>query len=183
MTALSRLFARRRVGLALLLTLACVIVSGWGALRLFNYSLPMYTEDFPTAAESGRGDKAMALYNEGLLWYKQKNFKNAQEALGEAYSAMTEENTSPTGPDPVLAGKVQFLLGLSCEKDKQVQQAIDAYKQSLRHDPTNLEAKYNLERLLKGAEGKGQGGAGEGPGNKPGDKPGPGSSNQGKKGI
>lgn len=189
MTALSRTITRHRVGLALTTVFLALVLFGYGAWRLLSYSLPMYQEDFPAAAEYKNGNVALALYDAGLQAFKDGDFDGAQELLTKAYSAMTEEKQSLTqaalGVDHKLAAQVQFLLAVTLERKKQKFMAIEAYQQALRHDPSHMEAKYNLERLLmaRGGQGAGEGdGKGDGQG-KPGDKTGSGRSQEGRKGI
>jgi len=171
---------RRRVLLGCVATIAFAGVFLLGMLRLFNYTLPLYIGNPVSASESGYGDPVVALYDAALQSYQAEDFEGASKLASKAYSKMSEEHgaIATTARAQKTAGDIQFLLGLSREKVKRQQQAIEAYEQALRHDPDNLPAKYNLERLLKA-----QGGAGGAGGQQPGQKPGGGSSHQGKKGI
>ncbi|MBS1994541.1 MAG: hypothetical protein JSS83_28710 [Cyanobacteria bacterium SZAS LIN-3] len=172
---------KRRVLLAGLATIAFVGVFVLGILRLFNYTLPLYIGNPVSASESGYGDPVVALYDAALRTYQAQDYEAAGKLAAQAYSKMSEEHGA-IGTDArsqKVAGDIQFLLGLTCEKVKQQQQAIEAYEQALRHTPDNLPAKYNLERLLKAQQGGGAGGGGQ----QPGQKPGGGASHQGKKGI
>jgi tetratricopeptide (TPR) repeat protein len=185
---------KRRGLLAGVATLAFLGVFALGVLRLINYTLPLYIGDPTSAAQSGYGDPVVAYYNAALASYKAEDYDGAVKVASQAYSKLTEEKGAIAQTDRVQkeAGDIQFLLGLIREKNKQQSQAIEAYKQALRHNPNHLAAKYNLERLLKPQGGGGAGGTGDGkggqqpgqqPGDKPGQQPGGGASHQPKKGI
>jgi tetratricopeptide (TPR) repeat protein len=184
---------KRRGLLAGVATLAFLGVFVLGVLRLINYTLPLYIGDPASAAQSTYGDPVVAYYNAALASYKAEDYDGAVKMASQAYSKLTEEKGAIAQTDRVQkeAGDIQFLLGLIREKNKQQSQAIEAYKQALRHNPNHLAAKYNLERLLKPQGGGGAGGPGDGkggqqpgqPGDKPGQQPGGGASHQPKKGI
>lgn len=190
---------KRRGFLAGVATLAFLGVFALGVVRLVNYTLPFYIGDPVSAAQSGYGDPVVAYYNAALASYKAQDYDGAIKMASQAYSTLTAEKGSISQSQRVQkeAGDIQFLLGLCRERNKQPDQAIDAYEQALRHNPNHLPAKYNLERLLKpqggggaGGPGSGQGQGGQQPGQQPGDgkgqpgqQPGGGASHQPKKGI
>jgi tetratricopeptide (TPR) repeat protein len=186
------LFKRR----GLLAGLACLLFVGVFALgikHVVEYTLPFYFGDPLVASQADSGEKAVALYDAALAHYRAKDYDGAIQLSTQAYSALTAEKgaIAETPRAQMQAAEIQFLLGLSYDRNKKQQQAIDAYEQALRHNPSHLDAKYNLERLLKpsgGGGGGGAGGDGQGQGqgqngNQPGQQPGGGASHQGKKGI
>lgn len=172
-----------RVSLSLCALLIALVGVYFAGRSIYSYSLPMQQGDYLTAAQNSEGsERALALYDAGLVLYRAKDFENSRVALTEAYSSLSAKHGQIGKSDLPLAGKIQFLLGLVSERTDQGQLAIDAYKDALRHDPTNLPAKYNLERLLtkQAQEGSGQG---EGKDGKPGTNPSSGAGKSGNKGI
>lgn len=136
-----------RVQLASLGIMVCVVALLFGVFRFFDYSLPMNTHDFRGAAGASVGDQPTALYDWSLQLYQQQRYKQAIEVATEAQNQLTKK-TGAVPPDQVdLAAKIQMMIGICNEYEKQYRLAISAYEESLRADPDNLAAKYNLERL------------------------------------
>jgi hypothetical protein len=136
-----------RVQLASLGIMACVVALLFGVYRFFDYSLPMNTHDFRGAAEASVGDQPTALYDWSLQLYREQRYKLAIEVATEAQNQLTKK-TGAVPPDQLdLAAKIQMMIGVCNEYEKQYRLAISAYEESLRADPDNLAAKYNLERL------------------------------------
>ena len=79
-------------------------------------------------------------YNLGNALYKENAFK---ESLG-AYS-----RGAKAPKDPAFASRAFYNLGNALYRNQDPPQAIEQYKQALRSDPKNEDAKYNLELLLK----------------------------------
>ncbi len=84
-----------------------------------------------------------AVFNLGDALYKQEQYdKAAQEFVSIANQKIDDETTS----------KAYHNLGNSFFKSKKLQESIDAYKNSLRLNPKDMDTKYNLEyarRLLQ----------------------------------
>jgi tetratricopeptide (TPR) repeat protein len=162
----------------------------YGVYRLVAYSVPLYTGDPYRAAQAGVGDEAVAIYNAGLTAYERQNYDVAKEIFTQGYSSLTDSTGTIPQSRQKLASDFQFELGNTLVKSGKVPDAIEAYKQALRHNPDNLPAKYNLELLnaqLNGGgdgngQGDGQGGQQPQPGD-PGKKPSPGGGKDPKKGI
>jgi len=180
-----RTFAKkRRIGIAALVMLLFLGTVGYGVHRLTTYTVPMHTNDFAHAAESGYANKPLALYDLGLQLYRAGDYEAATEKLMEAYSELMADTNGDIPADrQQLAGDIQFVLGNALVKQEMFAEAVQAYMQALRHTPDNMAAKYNLEMLLQGgAPGQGEGdGDGDGqpqPGDQPGTQPGHGG-NQG----
>jgi len=163
---------RLQVALAGLFVL--VLVLAFGLYQLFTYSLPMALGNYPVAYRSASADRAMVLYDAGLAAYREGDYDSARKLLVEAYSACTGSSGQISESKQKLASQVQFLLGNALYKTKKSKPAIEAWKQALRLDPTNLYAKYNLE-LLQSNNG---GAASDSP-----DSPGGSGGGGGKKGI
>lgn len=82
-------------------------------------------------------------FNIGDALYKQKKFEDA----GKQFM----ENTSQVN-EPEKKAASMYNLGNSLLESKKVQESIEAYKEALKLDPSNKEAKYNLgyaQNLLK----------------------------------
>jgi len=171
--------ARHRLMFSVLATIACLVALGFGVRRAAMFTVPMFQADYITAAESEVAPPARAYYDAGLVAYQQQDYAGAKELLGKAYSALNADDGSTKASDNLIAGDIQFLLALTHERTKQNFMAIEAYKLALRHNPNNMPAKYNLERLL--SDRSGGGGAGEGQGDP--SAPGGQAGKDGKKGI
>ena len=81
-------------------------------------------------------------FNDGNALYMSEDFRRASEA----HLAAIE------GGDPALAGPAWYNVGNALYRQQQLPQALEAYKQALRMSPGDLDAKHNLERVLKQME-------------------------------
>lgn len=81
-----------------------------------------------------------AKFNEGNAMYQQEKFKEASE---EYMSALDRTD------DPLDKSAAFYNLGNALLKSGEVPRAIDAYKQSLRLNPKDMQAKTNLTRALQ----------------------------------
>lgn len=161
----------RRVQLATILAIASVVLALWGGWRMLAYSLPMQTGDYLSAAESGSGNAANAYYDAGLVAYQNEQYKEAKEYFTAAQSALTSSSGDLPPEAKAMAAKIQFALGNNYFRQKQLKAAAEAYRQSLRFEPNNLEAKYNLElmqQLIAAGGGNGPGQPKDPGGNGPG---------------
>ncbi len=79
-------------------------------------------------------------YNLANSLYKQKNFGEA-----EKYYTQIAENES----DKNVRSKAFHNLGNTYMQNKDFQKAVDAYKQSLKSNPTDIDTKYNLSYALQ----------------------------------
>ena len=86
-------------------------------------------------AIEGQNRSADAVFNIGDALYKQNKYD-------EAAKHFTENVNMNDDPEKKSAGL--FNLGNSLLKSKKIKESIEAYKGSLKLDPDNLEAKYNL---------------------------------------
>lgn len=151
-------------GTAVVFLVVMLLVFGFGLYQLLTYTIPMHKGDYATASRSYAADRPTVLYDAGLQFYQLHAYERAKILFVAAYSACTESSGSIPQSRQKLAGQIQFMLGNACEGLGQAQPAVEAYAQALRHDPENLYAKYNLERLLMPppSSGGGQGGQGSG---------------------
>lgn len=146
----------------------------FGVYQAASYSWPMYKQDYAKAYYSLVGDKPTVLYDASLAAYQAGEFKLAKDMLIKAYSQCLDSSGHIPESKRQFAAKIQFLLGNVLVKMQMVKPAIEAYKESLRLEPNDLYAKYNLELLRS----KNNGNASGDPNN-----PSGGGSNGGKKGI
>ena len=75
-------------------------------------------------------------YNLGGALYKQDNYEDAEKL----YSNIASDNQ-----DKEIQSKAQYNLGNTFLKEKKFDDAVKAYKNSLRLNPEDMDAKYNLE--------------------------------------
>jgi Ca-activated chloride channel family protein len=78
-------------------------------------------------------------FNDGNALYQSRDFQRAMEAYREAVE---------TG-DPALAGSAWYNLGNALYRAQMLQESLEAYKQALRANPSDPDAKHNLERVLE----------------------------------
>ncbi len=104
------------------------------------------------------------------------NSANALHKLGEYPRALPEYGRAIEGKDPRLRAIAQYDRGNTLFRMGRYEDARDAYREALRLDPTDRDAKFNLEivqRLLTGRPA--QTGQQQGPGQaQPGSSPNPG---------
>lgn len=96
-----------------------------------------------TAAKQEDPDLAQPYYNSGNTYYRQGNLDSAE--LQTKQSIRTAERTE----DEALAQQSLYNLGNNYFQRQEWPDAIEAYKEALRLDPTDQDAKYNLELALQ----------------------------------
>ena len=102
-------------------------------------------KDFPAAldkyveANDGKAHRQELAYNLANTFYQQRKY---QEALQELEKAIASGNSS-------LNEKIHFNRGNTFFQMGKYQEAIEAYKNALELDPSDKEAKHNLELALK----------------------------------
>ena len=80
----------------------------------------------------------LARFNEGNALYRSQEFQRAMEAYMEAL-----ENG-----DPEWRSQAWYNLGNALARQQQAGAAAEAYKEALRLDPSDVDAKHNLEMAL-----------------------------------
>ncbi|MBI4417629.1 MAG: VWA domain-containing protein [Ignavibacteriales bacterium] len=81
-------------------------------------------------------DSRIARFNMGNAYYKQQRFDEANQIFGEY--AVSSEN-------PTDASMASYNLGNSLFQTGKLDESIEAYKQALRLNPHDEDARYNLE--------------------------------------
>jgi len=195
----THLFRLRIVAAAVVFFLALATVA-LGAYRYVSWTAPLDHGDYGKAASSAVGERAIALYDHGLIEWRrvqtdkdrsaaQADLSASQNDLNAAYNALLEEGggTVDDGSKKLASdiqftlGNIQVMVGLSQQDVKLIQSGVQNYEECLRLDPDNLAAKYNIELLEQSNEVNKQNNPG-GPG-KPGDKPGEPGSQPGQGGA
>lgn len=204
MSALKEYLNKRRLEISGLAMAVSVIVLVYGLWLGLFVAIPMLNGNYEFASGTLGGDSAEALYDDALVKYKMlkeddKNPPDSQKMqvrsfgrggspedqilkqLGAAFTALVgAEGGQVPESRRVLASEIKFLAGNVLLRQKQWEQARDAYREALRLNPQHLYAKYNLEMLESGG---GSGGAGTGPNGEPGNQPSNGSGKPPRKGI
>ncbi|MCO6451931.1 MAG: tetratricopeptide repeat protein [Caldilineales bacterium] len=85
-------------------------------------------------------DMAEAYYNAANTFYREGDYGSALQQLHRALS-LTEDET-------ILEGGL-FNAGNSLYNSQNLMAAVDSYRQALLLDPTDMDAKYNLELALQ----------------------------------
>jgi len=81
-------------------------------------------------------------FNEGNALYESAEFQQALDAYQQAIAA----------EDPSLQAKAWYNLGNALYRQQMLQESVEAYRQALRSDPTDPDAKHNLEWVLQQME-------------------------------
>lgn len=82
---------------------------------------------------------ALAHFNEGAALYREGDFESSAEAYMEALGRS----------DPEWRSQAWYNLGNAMLEQQQADGAIDAYKEALRLNPADQDAKHNLEYALR----------------------------------
>lgn len=102
-------------------------------------------ESFEHALEPDPGNATLQ-FNRGAALYREESYAEA----AEAFTSATSSGDGQLGTDAAYnLGNAQFRAG-------DYKSAIEAYKQALRRDPADAQAKYNLELALRKQQEKEQ---------------------------
>lgn len=92
-------------------------------------------------------------YNLGNALFREGAFKDSQTVYQKAGLPVRQAGASGgRAPDPLFQAKANYNLGNSFYRQKGLPEAAEAYKRSLRLNPKDEDAKYNLELVLKQLE-------------------------------
>lgn len=100
----------------------------------FNKSLPEYQK----ALEQSPNDP-VANYNFGNALFRNNNFEKSAEAYDKAIEATS---------DNVYKERSYYNKGVSYSKQKKLLESIEAYKEALKLDPNDADARHNLQKAL-----------------------------------
>ena len=98
------------------------------------------------SAATDRPDDAISRYNLGTALYQEKQFEKAANEFRRSLDAA----------DPIHRAHGYYNLGNTHVQLNDIEGAIRSYKSTLRLNPTDLEAKHNLELALEKLEQKSQ---------------------------
>ncbi len=84
-------------------------------------------------------DSPLIRFNDGNALYQSEDFQRAMEAYQWAIES----------GDARLANAAWYNMGNALYRAEQLEPSLEAYKQALRDDPTDTDAKHNLERVLE----------------------------------
>lgn len=128
--------------------LACLLTTGFGLAQMWLYTNPMVNEKYNDASGGIMGDDNLILYARAVDAYERyRDTRYAKQILKAAFNNITSQTGAVPEDKRELASKIQHLIGVVNEDDKQFRLAIAAYEESLKANPNNMESKYNLERL------------------------------------
>jgi Ca-activated chloride channel family protein len=101
----------------------------------------------------------VALYNLGNAFYKSKKIENAEKAF---------EAAADNAKDATAKSQAYYNKGVTLSRQKKLIESIDAYKNTLRINPTDQQARENLQKALNELKKQPpkQGGGGGGDDNK-----------------
>lgn len=103
-------------------------------LRNYAGALETYLQ-----AEVQRPDIAALNYNAGNALYQQNNYQRT----------ITEDQQAAQSTDASVQDHAYYSMGNAFVAENQLQDAVDAYKSALRANPSDLDAKYNLEVIQR----------------------------------
>lgn len=144
-------------------------------------ALILYGKADATCHHSQRNEKNKeAIYNLGTAQYQQKKFEDAIESFKKS----TENySTKSEGIDAKMMKAASYHnLGNAYLLKQDASNAIEAYKNALKLNPTDLDTKYNLVFALQEKKKQDQNKDGKGDKNKDDKKEGKGDKNQNKDG-
>ena len=84
-------------------------------------------------------DSPVIRFNDGSALYQNAEFEQALQAYGDAIES----------GDPTLVSDAWYNIGNVLYRQQMLEQSLEAFKQSLRLDPSDDDAKHNLERVLE----------------------------------
>lgn len=146
-----------RISGALLAVGLSLSLIGFAGYRFSSYDAPIHRQNYVAASESAVADKPLVLFDEAMKQVANRDGEAASNALQQAYEACLNEEGDVRGEHAAIAAEIKFRHGIVLIAMQDGGGAVEAFQESLRLDPHNLEAKYNLELLLlqpSGAGGK-----------------------------
>jgi Ca-activated chloride channel homolog len=145
-----KLMNKKRMLLTVLALLFPLLASSQGEKKFIRQGNREYEKNkYPESEVSYRRaidrnkESADAVFNTGDALYKQKKYEEAGKQFTENYDMNDNRK---------MKSASLYNLGNSFLMANKIKESIDAYKGSLRLDPDNMEAKYNLayaQDLLK----------------------------------
>jgi len=110
--------------------------------RQYQQAEILYRKALEKNSESEAAD-----FNLGNALYKQNQF----DVAASRYAAHTEQQT-----DKEVLSRRYYNLGNAMFKSGKYKESIEAYKQALRQNPKDMDAKHNLQLAMKKLEAENQ---------------------------
>lgn len=107
--------------------------------RLYKEGQYEQAQSLYQQAATNSPSNAVARYNLGNALYRNNQFADAEKEFDAAITA---------APDKALAQKAWYNKGLALIKQKKLEESIEAWKEALRLDPTDEDARANLQKAL-----------------------------------
>lgn len=100
----------------------------------FDKALPEYQKVIQKNPKN-----VIAQYNTGNARFRSNKYEEAQKSYDDAIAATT---------DVKFKEKSYYNKGVSFSKEKKLQESIDAWKNALKLDPADEDARFNLQKAL-----------------------------------
>ncbi|TFH64708.1 MAG: tetratricopeptide repeat protein, partial [Gemmatimonadales bacterium] len=84
-------------------------------------------------------DSPLIRFNDGNALYRGEDLQQAMERFLKAAES----------EDPALRSAAWYNLGNALYRQQKLQESLEAYKEALRANPSDVDSKYNLERVLE----------------------------------
>src|SRR5689334_2894606 len=102
--------------------------------RAFDKAVPVYQQAVEKNPSSG-----VANYNLGNGQFRTGNFEGAERSYDSAVAH---------APTPAFKERSYYNKGVALTKEKKLQESIQAYEQALLMDPSDADARFNLQKAL-----------------------------------
>lgn len=102
--------------------------------KKFDKAIPAYIK----AVEVNASDPVVN-YNLGNAYFKNSRYEDAAKAF---------DNTASVANDSSMKQKTFYNKGVSLSKQKKLEESIDAYKNAVKLDPADQDARINLQKAL-----------------------------------
>ena len=142
---------KKLLPIMLMLVLA-LTACGQPAERLNNEGNEAFNnQDYETAqaayqqAQADAPDLAELHYNEANVFYRQEDYEQTQQQIEQALVRAEDEGGNPDN----LNQHSFYNLGNTFFQTEQFEAAIEAFKEALRLNPDDVQAKHNLELALR----------------------------------
>lgn len=136
-----------RITLLVIALASCLIATAQTDRQYIRDGNKLYRQkDFAEAevmyrkALSANEDNALAMYNLGCALMMQQK---------DSAAIVSYENAAKMEKNPMRRSKINHNIGVICQNHSMYDEAINAYKQSLRDNPSDDETRYNLALCQK----------------------------------